>query len=101
MNFYYFTLDTISGKKNSYVQRVSTHEFSVAHYTGKVTYDARFMSDKNRDFLPPEMVFEAVFVVFFFTKNPKIIYLSKGGNIKIVQQSNCEDFVLECALKNR
>lgn len=28
----------------------------MAHYTGKVTYDARDMSDKNRDFVPPEMV---------------------------------------------
>lgn len=38
------------------MQRVSGHEFSVAHYTGKVTYDCRDMADKNRDFLPPEMV---------------------------------------------
>lgn len=36
--------------------RVSGHEFSVAHYTGKITYDARELSDKNRDFVPPEMV---------------------------------------------
>lgn len=28
----------------------------MAHYTGKVTYDCREMADKNRDFLPPEMV---------------------------------------------
>lgn len=35
---------------------MSKHEFSVAHYTGKVTYDARDMPDKNRDFVPPEMV---------------------------------------------
>ena len=32
------------------------HELSVAHYTGKVTYDMREMVDKNRDFLPPEMI---------------------------------------------
>lgn len=32
------------------------HEFSVAHYTGKVNYDAREMADKNKDFLPPEMI---------------------------------------------
>lgn len=30
--------------------------FVVAHYTGKVTYDVRAMSAKNRDFLPPEMI---------------------------------------------
>lgn len=53
---FYFFLDTIINKKISHIQRVSKHEFSVAHYTGKITYDARAMSDKNRDFVPPEMV---------------------------------------------
>lgn len=38
------------------MQRASGHEFSVAHFAGKVTYDVRNMVDKNRDFLPPEMV---------------------------------------------
>lgn len=28
----------------------------MAHYTGKVNYDAREMADKNKDFLPPEMI---------------------------------------------
>lgn len=54
--FFFIFLDSIAGKKNAYVQRSSGHEFSVAHYTGKVTYDIRNMADKNRDFLPPEMV---------------------------------------------
>lgn len=49
-------------KKNTHVQRVSGHELSVAHYTGKITYDARQFSDKNRDFIPPEMV-----GTFYFT----------------------------------
>lgn len=54
--------DAICKNKNSYVQRVSGHEFSVAHYTGKLTYDARDMADKNRDFVPPEMVFGRKFL---------------------------------------
>lgn len=49
-------LDSIVNKKNTHVQRVSGHELSVAHYTGKLTYDARELSEKNRDFIPPEMV---------------------------------------------
>lgn len=49
-------LEHINNKKSAHVQRASGHEFSVAHYTGKVTYDARDLSDKNRDFIPPEMV---------------------------------------------
>lgn len=28
----------------------------MAHYTGKVSYDAREIADKNKDFLPPEMI---------------------------------------------
>lgn len=48
--------DSINSKKSAHIQRISAHEFSVAHYTGKITYDARDLADKNRDFLPPEMV---------------------------------------------
>lgn len=46
----------ISTKKMQYVKRVNNHDFSVAHYTGKITYDSRDFLDKNREFLPPEMV---------------------------------------------
>lgn len=42
--------------KGPYIKLSGSHEFSVAHYTGKVNYDAREMSDKNKDFLPPEMI---------------------------------------------
>ena len=31
-------------------------EFSVAHYTGTVPYNSKEMPDKNRDFLPPELI---------------------------------------------
>lgn len=54
--------DSINSQKNAYVQRATAHEFSVAHYTGKVTYDVRDMADKNRDFLPPEMVTFILFI---------------------------------------
>lgn len=50
------SIDTIANKKATHIQRASSHEFSVAHYTGKVNYDVRDMADKNRDFVPPEMV---------------------------------------------
>ncbi|XP_072936347.1 neither inactivation nor afterpotential protein C-like [Epargyreus clarus] len=42
--------------KGPYIKLAGSHEFCVAHYTGKVNYDAREMADKNRDFLPPEMI---------------------------------------------
>ncbi|XP_030041129.2 neither inactivation nor afterpotential protein C [Manduca sexta] len=42
--------------KGPYIKLSGSHEFSVAHFTGKVNYDAREMADKNKDFLPPEMI---------------------------------------------
>lgn len=48
--------DTLNSAKASHIHRVAGHEFSIAHYTGKLTYDARDLADKNRDFMPPEMV---------------------------------------------
>ncbi|XP_058062557.1 neither inactivation nor afterpotential protein C [Anopheles bellator] len=51
-----YIIDSIHSHKSPFVKRASGHEFTVAHYTGRVTYDARDMADKNRDFIPPEMV---------------------------------------------
>lgn len=68
------------------MQRVSKHEFSVAHYTGKVTYDSRDMPEKNRDFVPPEMVetlrasHNAVVKVMFTNQ------LSKTGNLTVANE---------------
>lgn len=45
-----------TSSKAPYIKLSGSHEFSVTHYTGKVNYDAREMSDKNKDFLPPEMI---------------------------------------------
>lgn len=45
-----------TSSKAPYIKLSGSHEFSVAHYTGKVNYDAREMADKNKDFLPPEMI---------------------------------------------
>ncbi|XP_041979804.1 neither inactivation nor afterpotential protein C isoform X2 [Aricia agestis] len=52
-----YIMNTMKTKcKGPYVKPCGTHEFSVAHYTGKVNYDVREMADKNKDFLPPEMI---------------------------------------------
>ncbi|CAG4973120.1 unnamed protein product [Colias eurytheme] len=52
-----FIMSTIRAScKGPYVKLAGSHEFSVAHYTGKVNYDTREMADKNKDFLPPEMI---------------------------------------------
>lgn len=73
----------ISTKKMQYVTRVGNHEIGIAHYTGKVSYDARDWPEKNRDFVPPEL-FEALRlsndpVVKAMSSNP----LSKTGNLTL------------------
>jgi myosin III len=56
MYSYEYITDTVGERKSPYVQRYSSHEFSVAHYTGKIIYDSRDIVEKNRDFIPPEML---------------------------------------------
>lgn len=58
-------------------------EFSIAHYTGKVTYDAKEMPDRNRDFVPPEII-----ETLRLSKNPvvKALFankLSKVGQLYV------------------
>lgn len=52
-----YIIDWVNTMKSPYIKRSgSVSQFAVAHFTGSVTYDARDFSEKNRDFLPPEMV---------------------------------------------
>ncbi|XP_049948905.1 neither inactivation nor afterpotential protein C isoform X1 [Schistocerca serialis cubense] len=52
-----FIAETLRGSsKGPHLRATGPFEFSVAHYTGKVTYNATDMAEKNRDFLPPEMI---------------------------------------------
>ncbi|KAG7201550.1 hypothetical protein KM043_004299 [Ampulex compressa] len=80
-----YILDKIKRRtRGLHVKSVSSHEFAVAHYTGKLIYDASEIAEKNRDFLPPEMVetlrlstHEAIMQMF--TNK-----LTKSGNLTIV-----------------
>jgi myosin-3 len=53
-----YVFNRLSGRKceNVHVKIEGQHEFSVAHYTGKLQYDANEIAEKNRDFVPPEMI---------------------------------------------
>lgn len=51
-----FTDSLRSNATGPHVSIIDAETFSVAHYTGKVTYDATDIPEKNRDFLPPEMI---------------------------------------------
>ncbi|XP_076302995.1 LOW QUALITY PROTEIN: neither inactivation nor afterpotential protein C-like, partial [Lasioglossum baleicum] len=54
---YQYVINKIQQRSDSiYIKAVSSHEFTVAHYTGKLLYDASEIPEKNRDFVPPEMI---------------------------------------------
>lgn len=86
-NYEYIT-ESLSNRKSPFVQRFSAHEFTIAHYTGKVNYDARDLIEKNRDFLPPEMMetlrtsLEHIIKICF--TNP----LTKSGNLTMAMNSD-------------
>ena len=72
------------GEKNyRNVKCVECEEFKVAHFTGTVTYALEEMSDRNRDFLPPEIIsvmrFSSDSIVKMFFANT----LSKTGNLNV------------------
>jgi myosin heavy subunit len=51
-----YVIDFIQNVEAKFVGVSGQSEFSVAHYTGQVRYDAKEIPDKNRDFLPPEII---------------------------------------------
>lgn len=48
--------DTVSRKCSQYIRQHGVSEVSVAHYTGRVTYDTTSFPEVNRDFVPPEII---------------------------------------------
>lgn len=70
--------------KGVFVKQVSTHEFTVAHYTGKLAYDASEISEKNRDFLPPEMIETLRQANVTIVKELFTNQLTRSGNLTIV-----------------
>lgn len=84
---YEYITESINNRKSPFVNRFSSFEFTVAHYTGKVNYDARDLIEKNRDFVPPEMMetmraSKEHIIKLCFT-NP----LSKSGNLTMAMST--------------
>lgn len=80
-----YILERIREYKSSvYVKPVSSHEFTVAHYTGKLIYDASEIAAKNRDFVPPEMIGTMRFSSHDAVKEMFTNKLTKSGNLTIV-----------------
>ncbi|XP_076245850.1 STKc_myosinIII_N_like and MYSc_Myo21 domain-containing protein ninaC [Calliopsis andreniformis] len=69
---------------NIYVKPVSSHEFTVAHYTGKLLYDASEIAEKNRDFVPPETIEALRQSALQTVKDMFTNKLTKSGNLTIV-----------------
>ncbi|GAB0088953.1 Neither inactivation nor afterpotential protein C [Sergentomyia squamirostris] len=76
-----FITGTIHARKSQFIRRVTPHEFTLAHYTGRVTYDARDFPAKNRDFLPPEVLDTLRGSVDGIVKTLFTNSLSKTGNL--------------------
>lgn len=76
-----FITSSINSRGSQFIKRVTPHEFTVAHYTGRVTYDARDFPAKNRDFLPPEVVDTLRSSVDMVVKTLFTNSLTKSGNL--------------------
>ena len=67
-----------------HIKVIGAHEFSVAHYTGKLIYDASEIAEKNRDFLPPEMIETLRLSTSDVVKTLFLNQLTRSGNLTIV-----------------
>lgn len=73
-------------KRGIHIKPVSSHEFTVAHYTGKLIYDASEIAMKNRDFVPPEMINTMRLSSHDAIKQMFTNKLTKSGNLTIVHE---------------
>ncbi|XP_050526951.1 neither inactivation nor afterpotential protein C [Daktulosphaira vitifoliae] len=55
-DYTYITNELEKNPKEPYVQIVDSKSFSVAHYSGLITYQLKDLIEKNRDFLTPEVI---------------------------------------------
>ncbi|XP_058452551.1 neither inactivation nor afterpotential protein C [Malaya genurostris] len=96
-----FVIESINHNNSPFIKRASPNEFTVAHYTGRITYDARDVADKNRDFIPPEMIEtlrdsrEPMIKMMFSNK------LTKTGNLTMASVETSETKKEEPSKKKR
>lgn len=80
---FYALSESLEEKNYQNVRCVERKVFSVAHYTGTVTYEFEEMPERNRDFLPPEIIsvmrFSSDSIVRMFFANT----LNKTGNLNV------------------
>ncbi|OAD59027.1 Neither inactivation nor afterpotential protein C [Eufriesea mexicana] len=82
---YQYVINKIRQRSDSiYIKAVSSHEFTVAHYTGKLLYDASEIAEKNRDFVPPEMIETLRLSTIETVKELFTNKLTKAGSLTVV-----------------
>lgn len=67
-----------------HIKVIGAHEFTVAHYTGKLIYDASEIAEKNRDFLAPEIIEALRLSTSAVVKTLFLNQLTRSGNLTIV-----------------
>ncbi|CAH0394342.1 unnamed protein product [Bemisia tabaci] len=85
-NFIAETLE--SDGRGPRIKMATGKEFCVAHYTGKVCYEIKDMPEKNRDFLPPEMIETLRTSSCKIVKQMFTNQLTKSGNLTISSDQN-------------
>ncbi|XP_015178394.1 PREDICTED: neither inactivation nor afterpotential protein C isoform X2 [Polistes dominula] len=79
-----YIFEKIRRIQGTHIKQISSHEFTVAHYTGKLVYDASEIAEKNRDFVPPEMIETLRLSSFETVKQMFTNKLTKSGSLTIV-----------------
>jgi myosin-3 len=77
-----------SSANNSYLKVQGEKEFSVAHYAGRVSYNAQDMVGKNQDFLPPDIIDTMRLSSDTVVKNLFTNQFSRTGNL-IMSADDC------------
>lgn len=72
--------------KEPYVHVSSSKSFSVAHYSGTVSYQLKDVLEKNRDFLAPEVVETMRISKDNVIKDLFINRLTKSGNLTVCKE---------------
>ncbi|KAK0157852.1 hypothetical protein PV328_011542 [Microctonus aethiopoides] len=107
-----YILEKVKEKsKGMHIKAINYHEFTVAHYTGKVVYNAGDIVEKNRDFVSPEIINTMRLSQSEMIKEMFTNQLTKSGNLTIIvndqkevpkkQMKNTRGFVIQEPAKLR
>lgn len=82
-----FTTDVLEkNPKEPYIHVPNSKSFSVAHYSGTVSYQLKDVLEKNRDFLAPEIVETMRISKDNAIKDLFINRLTKSGNLTVCRE---------------